>query len=219
MKILCVSDQLDPLVYSLSTKDRFKDVDLVLAAGDLPPEYLGFIVSVLNKPVLYVLGNHDHFSSPQALEAPYNAARFDNCTGAIDMGFKSRVESGLIVVGLPGSMRYNKGDNQYTDMQMRLAIFKLIPRLLYNRLRYGRYLDVALTHSPPLGIHDKKDLCHTGYKSFLWFMRKFKPRYLIHGHIHLYDLNDVRVSRYADTVVINAFSRYILETEEPNGRT
>jgi hypothetical protein len=36
MKILCVADNIDPLVYSSSIKSRFREVDLVLGAGDLP---------------------------------------------------------------------------------------------------------------------------------------------------------------------------------------
>ena len=59
MKILCVSDQIDPLVYSINIKERYQDVDLVISAGDLPMEYLEFIVSSLNKPLLFVFGNHN----------------------------------------------------------------------------------------------------------------------------------------------------------------
>jgi len=59
MKVLCVSDQIDPLVYSSNIKERYKDIDLVISAGDLPMEYLDFIVSSLNKPVLFVFGNHN----------------------------------------------------------------------------------------------------------------------------------------------------------------
>ena len=34
-------------------------VDLILSAGDLHPEYLEFLVTVSNVPLLYVRGNHD----------------------------------------------------------------------------------------------------------------------------------------------------------------
>ena len=59
MKILCVSDQIDPLVYSNSVKERFSDIDCVLCAGDLPLEYIEFIVSSLNVPTYFVFGNHN----------------------------------------------------------------------------------------------------------------------------------------------------------------
>lgn len=85
---------------------------------------------------------------------------------------------------------------------------------MWNKIRYGRYVDILLTHASPQGIHDKDDICHRGFPSFLWFMKKFRPRYLIHGHIHLYDLNDVRVSQFEDTTVINAYSHYLIEFED-----
>ena len=87
----------------------------------------------------------------------------------------------------------------------------MIPRLLYNKLRYGRYVDIFLTHSPPLGIHDKEDRCHRGFACFLWFLRKFKPTYMVHGHIHLYDLQEKRVTQWNSTTVINAYSHYVIE--------
>ena len=59
MKILCVSDQIDPLVYSSLAKERFASVDAILCAGDLPSDYIDFIVSTLNKPAFFIFGNHN----------------------------------------------------------------------------------------------------------------------------------------------------------------
>ena len=39
MKILCVSDYVDPLIYNQNVKEAFPDIDLVLCAGDLPMDY------------------------------------------------------------------------------------------------------------------------------------------------------------------------------------
>ena len=97
---------------------------------------------------------------------------------------------------------------------MKIRILKLLPRLFFNRLFRGRYLDILLTHASPLGIHDKPDLCHKGFKEFLWFMRVFKPKYLIHGHIHLYDYSETRITKYCDTLVVNAFSHFIIDGRE-----
>jgi uncharacterized protein len=216
MKILCVSDQIDPLVYSPRMRERFKDVDLVLSAGDLPSEYLGFITSMLNRDLLYVAGNHD----VDELEArgvgrwiEDGPGAASSATGAMDAGFRIRREGGLIILGLPGSMLYNKGSNQYSEFAMSLRIALLAPRLLANRLFLGRAVDIVLTHAAPRGVHDKDDRCHRGFKCFLWLMRVFKPRWLVHGHIHLYDLADVRVSAYGETTVVNAFGHWILDTE------
>lgn len=216
MRILCISDQIDPLVYSPRMKERFRDVDLVLAAGDLPAEYLGFITSMLNRPLLYVAGNHDLMRAES--RPPYwidrvEAASPEEAHGATELPFKLSREEGLIVLGLPGSMVYNGGPNQFTELAMAFHIALLVPRLLWNRVFRGRAVDLVLTHAPPRGIHDRDDPCHRGFKSFLWLMRKFKPRWLVHGHIHLYDLADVRVSEYCETTVVNAFGHWILETE------
>jgi Icc-related predicted phosphoesterase len=97
---------------------------------------------------------------------------------------------------------------------MYLEIIKLLPRLLYHRVFHGRFFDLLLTHAPPKDIHDKKDKCHQGFKAFRWFMKAFEPRYLVHGHIHLYDLSDVRVTQWEKTTVVNAYSHYIIDFDK-----
>ena len=218
MKILCVSDQIDPLIYTNTLKQRYADAGLILSAGDLPMDYLDFIVSTLNKPLYFVFGNHHTeeytYYQKNIFYSGDSSDYFEmHSSGAVHIDTKVRYEEGIIIAGLGGSMRYNRGENQFTDFQMYLRIFKLIPALVFNRLFRGRYLDILLTHASPLGIHDKNDLCHRGFKSFLWFMRVFKPRYLVHGHIHLYDLCELRTTRYCQTMVINAYSHYIVDSE------
>jgi Icc-related predicted phosphoesterase len=112
-------------------------------------------------------------------------------------------------------MRYNRGENQYTEFGMKMEILKLIPGLLFNRVFRGRWLDILLTHASPRGIHDKEDKCHQGFKCFLWFMKTFRPRYLVHGHIHLYSLADTRSTQFQDTLVINAYSHYVIDDPVP----
>jgi Icc-related predicted phosphoesterase len=219
MKILCVSDQIDPLVYSASIKERFADIDLVLSAGDLPMEYLEFIVSSLNRPLLFVFGNHNlkefrYYTSGKEFNSWIDETQRHHSSGAVHIGFKVHREEGLIIAGLGGSMKYNRGESQYTEFQMKWAILKIIPFLLINRIFRGRFLDILLTHASPLGIHDKSDPCHRGFKAFLWFMRVFKPKYLVHGHIHLYDLSAVRATKYRDTLVLNAYNHYVIDTGE-----
>ena len=213
MKILCISDQIDPLVYSPHIKERFADVDLILSAGDLPMDYLDYIISTLNKPLYFIFGNHhtkDQKFFKKLRSFPFTEAREFYTCGAVHLGTKVKTEGDFILAGLGGSMRYNRGANQYTDFEMSIELMKLIPRLLWNRIFHGRYVDILLTHAPPLGIHDKKDRCHTGFKCYLWFMKVFKPKYLVHGHIHLYDLRDVRCTKWEKTTVVNAYSHYVI---------
>ena len=224
MKILCVADEKDPLVYSANVAERYGDVDLVISAGDLPLKYYEFIVSSLNKPFYFIFGNHhtedlSKFSKRCSLEDSfdlrYDRSRYGWGVGGdfIDGLVMRDSATGLLLAGLGGSLRYNRGEHQFTDFEMYLRIFRMIPKLLYNRLRYGRFIDILIAHAPPKGLGDREDRCHTGFKAFLWFMRTFKPRYLLHGHVHLFDLNSERTIRYCDTEIINVFGSYILERD------
>jgi Icc-related predicted phosphoesterase len=218
MKILCIADQIDPLVYTASIKERFADIDLVLSAGDLPMDYLDFIVSSLNKPLLFVFGNHNLETLPlyrrdQSYTIRFMADMYRG-SGATYTGFKVIKEGSLLVAGLGGSMRYNRGNNQFTDFEMYLRILALVPRLVFNRIFHGRFVDILLTHAAPRGIHDLGDPCHRGFKAFRWFIKVFKPAFLVHGHVHLYDLNSVRDSRYCGTRIINAFGHYVIDFKD-----
>jgi Icc-related predicted phosphoesterase len=215
MKILCISDMVDPLVYSSKIKERFGAVDLILSAGDLPMEYLSYIVTTLNKPLYFVFGNHNLKDLPYyrpALQSDHPfKVDYTYGAGATYVGFKVRREGNLIIMGLGGSVRYNTGLNQFSQAQMWFKLLAKVPRLVINRLCFGRFVDIVLTHAPPRGIHDRADPCHTGFEAFRWLMRTFKPRYLVHGHVHLYDPNEIRTTRFHDTIVLNAYSHHIIE--------
>lgn len=241
MKILCVSDQLDPLVYSTRAKERFSDIDVILCAGDLPSDYIDFIVSTLNKPTFFVFGNHNltefsYYHKRQAATATTRGAHpsyekeistydLSHSHGATYAGFRTVKEKSLkvknkkgkdtplLLAGASGSIRYNNGLCQYTNGQMFLRLLALVPGLLWNRLRYGRYLDIFLTHAAPRHIHDREDPCHKGFDCFNWFIRHFRPTYLVHGHIHLYDMNSPRYTVSESTTVVNAFSHCIISLQ------
>jgi len=223
VKILCIADEVDPLVYSQNIRERYGDVDFVIGAGDLRLKYYGFIVSSINKPLYFVFGNHQlqhlkSFSKKRNSYVVEDGYTFQtrNYFGSTYIG--ERVvrdrKTGLILTGFGGCRRYNNGENQFSERAMMMKILGRIPKMLYYKVRYGRWVDIVVTHAPPFGIHDKEDLCHRGFTALLWFMRIFKPRYLIHGHVHLLDMNDRRVDTYHETEVINAYSSYLLTVEE-----
>ena len=228
--LLCVSDEKDPLIYSENLKERYGHIDAVIGAGDLPMEYYGFIVSMINKPLLFVFGNHQlrHYRRFKFVKNSFfdqdllyqghqkeQRAPIDYF-GATYVGGKVvyRRDLQLIIAGMGGSKRYNNGQNQYTEFQMYMKLIRLFPALLLNRLVRGRWVDLLVTHAPPKDIHDKPDPCHRGFSAFLWFMRVFKPKYLLHGHTHLLDINENRVTRYEGTEVVNVFKRYVLEVHK-----
>lgn len=230
MKILCVSDYVDPLVYNQNVKEIFPDIDAILCAGDLPMDYIDFIVSVFNKPTYFIFGNHNlkDFGFYHRIDSPQGQQQYmerkHHGSGAKYLGFKTSVEDvftirdpvtgksrPLLMAGVSGSLKYNNGLCQYTDFEMKIKLIKMIPKLLRNKRKYGTYLDIFLTHATPRHIHDHEDPCHKGFDCFNWFIEKFKPTYLIHGHIHLYDMREERIGVYNGTTVINAYAHHILE--------
>ena len=232
MKILCVSDYVDPLIYTQNVKEVFPDIDLILCAGDLPMDYIDFIVSVFNKPTYFVFGNHDlkeyHFYHKDSrLDSQHYTKNYEQTIhghGAIYLGFKTFVnenllledpETGkktpLLIAGASGTVRYNNGLCQFSESQMKLKLLKMVPKLIYNKLKYGRYLDIFMTHASPRHIHDHEDQCHLGFECYNWFLQRFKPVYMVHGHIHLYDLREERIGKYYDSTVVNAYAHYVIE--------
>jgi len=214
---------MDPLIYSSQLKERFGDIDLILSAGDLDLDYYGFIVSTLNKPLLFVFGNHNlkrigHYRSEyndHSMRSLIRSSFLEKTFGSTYIGTKVIMTKGLIVAGLGGSMRYNKGLNQFTEFQMFFRILRLLPKMLFFRVFHGRWIDILLTHAPPFGIHDRKDLCHTGFRSFISFMKWFKPKYLVHGHIHLYNLNETRTTSFLETEIVNAYEHTVIDLKVP----
>ena len=106
MKILAVADTEERCLWECFHKERFEGVDLILSAGDLDPDYLEFLVTVINKPLIYVRGNHD---DRYARHAP---------GGCICVEDTVYVYRGVRIAGLGGSMRYRDGANMYTEREM-----------------------------------------------------------------------------------------------------
>jgi hypothetical protein len=213
MRVLAVSDKVEPVLYSAIVNERVGPVDMIVSCGDLPFYYIEYLTSMINRPCYYVYGNHGREIEFQG----GNWAEKRSPLGAENLHCRTAREGKLLMAGLEGSIRYNRAPkHQYTENEMLSNIMKLAPGLLMNKLRHGRYLDVLVAHSPPWGIHDQPDPAHQGFKIFLNFMRWFKPRYLLHGHIHLYRLDVVTQTRYLETDVINVYPFRVLDLE-PQG--
>lgn len=208
MRALVISDDVEPILYSAAVCERVGNVDLIISCGDLPYYYIEYIVSMVNRPSYFVYGNHGREVEYQGNDWTQKSAPM----GAENLHRRTTNENGLLLAGLEGSIRYNQSSRfQYTDTEMWMNIWRLAPQLLFNKIKHGRWLDVLVAHSPPRGIHDQEDRAHQGFKSFLPFMRWFKPRYLLHGHIHLYRRDVVTQTRYYETEVVNIYPYKIME--------
>lgn len=213
MKILAVSDSVDRGLYNVNIlRSRASDVRLVIGCGDLPNTYLDFLASVLIRPLYYVRGNHFWEDTRSGQEPVVVGGNLDN---------RLVNERGLLLGGLEGSMRYKPGAAQYTDFEMWTKVIRMMPALMLNQWLHGRAIDILVTHAPPYGIHDRPDRAHRGFKAFLKFMKWFKPKYLLHGHIHIWDRREVTKTRYEQTWVINVYPWRIIEVDhvlKPMGR-
>lgn len=195
MKILFLADEESKVYWDYFKKEQFEGIDLIISCGDLKPEYLTFLATMVSVPLLYVHGNHDD---------KYDKRPPEGCICIEDRIYNF---NGIRILGLGGSYRYKDGVNQYTELQMARRIAKLKLKLTINR-----GFDILVTHSPAYGFHDGEDQCHRGFDSFNRLINTYHPKYFVHGHVHMnYGRQFPRVDEIGDTQVINAFERYILE--------
>ncbi len=219
LRILAVSDHVEPQLYQNSVKGWLGQVDLIVSCGDLPPYYPDFLMSTLDVPLVHVIGNHcyvPHDVHKRCESDAYLGARnLHRRTESIMVGEGA---SPLLIAGLEGSPWYNGGPHQYTEAQAALSLSSLVPRLLLNKAQSGRYLDIMVTHAPPRGIHDNGDRAHRGFQSLLPFLQRFRPALLLHGHTHRYDPTQPVQTRYKETEIVNVYGHVLLEMTEEEGR-
>ena len=207
-KILAVSDQVVERIYPLAADGHFQDVDLIFGCGDLPYTYLEYLLSVVNVPLYYVPGNHDPKYNP------YHA--LSHAEGGSNLDLKTASVEGLFLAGFGGCIRYRPdGVNQYTQRQAFFRAYTLVVRLLSSQIRYGRKLDILITHSPPFGIHDDESQAHQGLKALNFLIRVAQPRYFFHGHTHFYrnNLEDF-VTQVGRTTIMNIFPYKVIEVDD-----
>ena len=199
MRILAVADRVEPRLHDDWGHTQFAGIDLILACGDLPPEYPTFLRATFQTPLAYVRGNHDirHRSTPPQ--------------GCVDLHRRIEVFGGFRVAGLEGSRWYNGGPVQYTELQMRW----LVRKLRWSLWR-AEGVDCILAHAPPRHIHDAEDPCHRGFRAFHTLIDRYQPAYFIHGHIHAhFNTAQDRITRVGRTQVINAYGHYLFDWPQP----
>jgi len=212
MKVLSISDVIVPFIYSPEIRQRFKDIDLCIGCGDLPYAYQEYVISMLDFPYFFVRGNHDK-------EVEYSkAGNRKQPRGARNLHLDVIKHAGLLMAGIEGSLRYRDGPFQYSQSEMWVHAVRIIPGIIRNRVLYGRYLDIFVSHAPPCGIHDQDDHAHQGIDAFRWILSVFKPAYHFHGHIHVYRPDTVTETLFNQTRVINTygFRETIISSEAHN---
>lgn len=195
MKLLLLSDHECPALWDYYRPGCLSGYDLMLSCGDLSASYLTFLVTMGRARLLYVHGNHDEGYVNQPPEG---------CECIED---KLVTVNGLRILGLGGSAMYSGGPYQYTEAQMRRRL-----RRAGWAVRRAGGVDIVVTHAPPRGCGDLDDPAHRGFEALIPFVEKYKPAYLVHGHIHMNYVRGLPRSRVlGDTTVINAWERFELE--------
>ena len=119
MKVLCISDTTDTLIYSSVAPELYRDVDFVISAGDLPLRYYDYIQTVLKKDVYYVYGNHNLEEFGHMMKGGSLTLHNDSLVPQLP-AFGGNFVDGriiydkyhdLIIAGLGGSMLYNGGES------------------------------------------------------------------------------------------------------------
>ena len=73
-------------------------------------------------------------------------------------------------------------------------------------------VDLLVTHAPLRGYGDLDDLPHRGFESLGRLVERVRPRYLLHGHVHMEYGRIERVLEHpCGTTVINACGSYVLD--------
>lgn len=195
MRILAISDVEEGWLYDRWDAGRVAGVDLIVSCGDLPARYLEHIVTLANVPLLYVQGNHDTAYDRHAPE------------GCVSIDGHIRDFRGLRVMGIGGSIRYNDQVHGFTEAEMGRQAARLT---LLAQATGG--VDVIVTHAPARGYGDLDDLPHRGFEAFNRLLERTRPRYLVHGHVHLNYGRIERVREHAcGTTIVNAFGSHVIE--------
>ena len=206
MRLLAVSDSISPVIYSANFPGNLPPFDLTLAAGDLSGDFLEFLASRTVTPPIYVHGNH---ALGYVREGDHGRRKPGGC---IDAHLQIVEMAGLRILGVEGSARYREGPHQYGERQFAAMLARLAPRLWLLERRFGRAVDVLLTHAPPLGPHALSDHAHRGIPAFNAFHRRWRPRLHVHGHVHLSGANAARSYQSPEGVkVVNAFEFTLIE--------
>lgn len=226
--MLAVADTEDRALQHVDPERwKSKHIELIVSCGDLKPSYLDFLVSIFNVPCFYVRGNHDTTYTPEALG------------GCVNLDGRVETYKGIRFFGLEGSRWYNGGPAQYTERQMRWRAFwaQLALRQsggadVFVAHSPPRFCPIPEERcrciNPPEGTPpnpvgatclldpdrrtwDLADLPHRGFATYAQLIRKYRPRYFLHGHTHLAYGTRPRELTLGTTRVIDAYGYVLLD--------
>ncbi len=188
VRVLAIADEVSDALWG--PRSAVLAPDLVVAAGDLPWDYLEYLSSSLDRPVVFVPGNHD----PEVSRAkPHRSGQYLQAgmpcepprpAGCLNVDGTVLDVAGLRIAGLGGCVRYRPGPNQYSQREYRRRAGRLVRRVGRLQRRAPGAVDILLTHAPPRGLGDEEDRPHVGIDALHAVLGHLTPRWHLHGHIH-----------------------------------
>ena len=203
IRILAVSDEPDLSIDSAVTRERIGPVDLIIGAGDLEPDYLGFVADAFHAPLRYIRGNHD-------VGPAWSHTRRALLPEPMRDG-KVVEELGLSLVGFSGSPIYNERNMQVSSLGMWARVVGA-----WGPAQRARPV-IVVTHAPPRDINDDDDLPHRGFPAFRWLADRLEPPLWLHGHTALVRRGiDNRTTLRNGTLFYNCTGATLIELRPPD---
>ena len=194
MRILAVADKKSPSLYDYYSPGKLSGYDLILGCGDLSEDYLEYLVTMADCPLVYVHGNHDERHRKDPL-------------GCICADDKIVTAAGLRIFGLGGSFKYREGKYMYTEAQMKRRIARRRLSIAANK-----GFDILLTHAPARHINDLETIPHRGFECFNNLLDRYRPKLFVHGHVHRdYNHNIPQRMIHNGTLVVNACEYAVID--------
>ena len=203
IRLLAVSDEVDPALEQVATRKAIGPIDMVLGAGDLEPSYLGFLADAFGAPLLYVRGNHD-------VGAAWAHAEREHVPEVLPDG-RVHDEQGLRLLPFSGAPRYAPHGRADTEQQVSGgAMWRRVLRAWPGAVMRRPVL--VLTHAAPRGVNDADDQAHRGFDAFRWLLDRVAPPLWLHGHATLLQRGiGSRTARRHGTLLVNVTGATLIE--------
>jgi hypothetical protein len=200
IRILAVSDTIEPALADGRNRAALGAIDLILGAGDLDCDDLAFVADGFDAPLVYVRGNHD--SDERWHEAG------DRCPDPIHSTAVLH-RAGLAVAGLTWPGRRGKAAQRNERVAWGQAL-QVAARCVGNHDPL-----IVVSHAPPLAAGDvATDNYHRGFKGYRWMLERLEPALWLHGHTPLAAARDWQV-QVGRTKVINVTGAVLIDLVPP----
>ena len=218
--VLAVSDEVDNALYA--DVGAVREARLIVACGDLPFDYLGYLMNALDVPLVFVPGNHDpdvsgYRTSRAGLTLQAGLpARPPWPDGAVSADGRWWTWPACASPGSAAAAATAMAPTSTRSAQQARRARSLARRARWRQLRDGRGVDVLLTHAPPRGAGDREDPAAPGIRG-PELAHRAAPAAAAAARAHPPRRRADRVHRLGRTVVRNVVGRHLLDIEPGAG--